>query len=150
LCNRGDFRETVILEICHLLCCGFLTNMLNVWRNQPRVKRHHPQDIDDIDYDDLFGKLKLDDNDTVVKRSFMQEHVTLAPFTKGDQGDYRFAIRASPDVGTDLQNCFVEVDLQVFKEDGSPLTDDDEDKIFPANDFFNALFSKVFSLAYII
>jgi len=63
---------------------------------------------------------------------------------------YSFHIPQDAELGTDLSNCFVEIELQVLRKDGNKLTlykdqtrGGDYEKIQPANDFFNTLFSDI-------
>ena len=88
------------------------------------------------DVDDTFEILQ--NQEQMVKRSFFQEYPDLA-FNR-ERGS-SFTVRPIEGVGLDLGNCFVEVQLKVFKEDGRKMDINDEKKIQPANDFFNALFS---------
>ena len=86
--------------------------------------------------DDIFELFP--NQEQMVKRCFFQEYP--------DNGFDRehgsvFTIRPIEGVGLDLGNCFVEVKLKVFKEDGKKMDINDEKKIQPPNDFFNALFS---------
>ncbi len=89
------------------------------------------------DSDDVFEIFPNQEH--MVKRSFFQEYPDNG-FDR-DHGSW-FTIRPSEGVGVDLGNCFVEVMLKVVKQDGKKMDANDAAKIQPANDFFNALFSK--------
>ena len=95
---------------------------------------------EEIGNNDIFANFPVEDNDLMVKKNYMREYYDLFP---ADINNYCFSVGQRENEGTDLRNCFVEIDLQVFKENGNPLTEEDKDTITPANDLFNALFAKV-------
>lgn len=107
-----------------------------------------PETGDDNEDVDIFTQVPWGDTSATVKRNYSREYRSMIP-SDGPIGNYQFTVNQRDEEGTDLQNCFVEVDLQVFKENGKSLTKADGDKIVPANDLFNALFGDVsYSVTY--
>ena len=82
---------------------------------------------------------EIPDESTCIKRTFNEEFKPAY----GAGPKYVFNIPCDREYCTDLENCFVKVDVQVFKANGQDLTADDQGKIQPCNDFFDALFSDV-------
>lgn len=118
-----------------------------MWHNpQPNKRFHFDRSETDDSYDyqdiDLLSKMNWGDNGRIIRKSYTREYHNLFPRAAPD-GQFTFRIDDREHEGTDLQNCYLEVDLQVFKENNQPLTDEDRKKIIPVNDLFNALFSKV-------
>ena len=107
-----------------------------------RIDRSDNDDSYDYQNIDILSKLNWGDNGRIIRKSYTREYHNLLPRAAPD-GQYSFKIDDREHEGTDLQNCYLEVDLQVFKENRQPLTEEDKKKIFPVNDLFNALFSKV-------
>jgi len=94
---------------------------------------------DSIGDDDIFSVYPPELINEMITKSFMKEYPNMLT----TEGRYQFSVPSSDENGIDLGSCFVEVDLEVRKEDGSPLTTEDNGKIQPTNDFFDALFAKV-------
>ena len=111
--------------------------------------------------EDFFNLLSIKNKDLTVKKTFLKEYPDLNNgncckkfyifnnFSFLDpERSHLFQIPANDEIGTDLGNIFVEIDLEVVKENGDKLTAEnkekgDMDNIQPTNDFFNALFSDI-------
>jgi hypothetical protein len=93
------------------------------------------------DSDDVFEIFSPEETQNLmVKHTFMKSYTNKSVDM---ENHLHFTIPYNDQIGTDLTNCFLEVELKVFKKDGKKLDDSDAKKIQPTCDFFDALFSKV-------
>ena len=89
---------------------------------------------------DDFETYPLENQDQLVKYSYLKEYPDRS---SNKDRYYNFLINCNDEEGIDLTACYVEVELKVLKGNGKNLDATDANKIQPANDFFDSLFSRV-------
>jgi hypothetical protein len=90
--------------------------------------------------DELSKVFPLEKQDQMVRYNFMKRYINKS-FDINNH--FHFTIPYNNQYGTDLTNCYVELECQVLKKNGQKLDENDQKIIQPCCDFFDALFSSL-------